>query len=47
MSLPDEHWDQTGEVAVSTCPTCAVGTTVEPGEVLRLDGRSVVVLKER
>ena len=47
VSLPDEHWDHTGEVAVSTCPGCPVGATVEAGGSLTLEGRTVVVLQER
>ncbi len=46
VALPDEHWDHAGEVAISTCPDHPVGTTVKPGEVLTLDGRTVVVLRQ-
>ena len=46
VALPDDHWDGPGEVALSTCPDHPVGTTVEPGEVLTLDGRTVVVLRQ-
>ena len=47
VTLPDEHWDHTGEVVVSTCPGCPVGATVEAGGSLTLEGRTVVVLQER
>jgi glycogen operon protein len=36
-----------GEVALSTDPAHLVGTPVEGGTRLRLDGRSVLVLKSR
>jgi len=45
IALPDQHWGA-GEVAVSTCPDHPVGAAVEPGDVLKLGGRTVVVLKE-
>jgi hypothetical protein len=46
VALPDEHWDEPGVVAVSTCPDHPAGSAVQPGDVLKLDGRTVVVLKE-
>jgi len=45
VALPDE-WDHTAEVVVSTCPDHPAGTDVQPGEVLELGGRTVVVLEE-
>ncbi len=46
VSLPDDHWEQAGEVVVSTCPGCPVGATVGPGGSLTLEGRTVVVVRE-
>ena len=45
-SLPPNDWVQQGEVVLSTDPAHAVGTPVAAGESIRLDGRSMVVLRE-
>jgi glycogen operon protein len=46
VTMPVADWERPGEVVVSTCPHHPVGTVVEPGEVLTLDARTVVVLEE-
>jgi glycogen operon protein len=45
VTMPDQGWG-TGEIVVSTCPDHPVGTTVGAGDVLTLDGRTVVVLRD-
>ncbi|MGA8245294.1 MAG: glycogen debranching protein GlgX [Nocardioides sp.] len=46
VAMPEEGWEREGEVVLSTCPDHPVGGTVGPGEVLTLDGRTVVVLRQ-
>jgi glycogen debranching enzyme GlgX len=45
VTTPDQGWD-TGEVVISTCPDHPIGTTVGAGDVLTLDGRTVVVIRD-
>jgi glycogen operon protein len=47
VTMPTEVWTREGEVVVSTCPEHPVGTEVAPDESLTLDGRTVVVVRER
>jgi glycogen debranching enzyme GlgX len=46
VSMPEHDWDRAGEFVVSTCPDHPVGATVKAGEVITLDARCVVVLRE-
>jgi glycogen debranching enzyme GlgX len=46
VAMPSEEWERDGRVVVSTCPHHPVGTDVAPGESLRLDGHTVVVVEE-
>ncbi len=46
VRLPENEWVQAGDVVVSTDPAHAVGTPVKAGDVLTLDARSVVVLRQ-
>ncbi|MGN0062760.1 MAG: glycogen debranching enzyme GlgX, partial [Nocardioides sp.] len=46
VHLPDNEWVRTGEVVLSTSATCEVGTPVQAGSSLHVEGRSVVVLRE-
>lgn len=45
LTLPENEWVHTGEVALSTDPALAVGTAITAGQVLELDARSVLVLR--
>jgi pullulanase/glycogen debranching enzyme len=47
VTMPAEGWTGAGEVVVSTCPDHPIGTAVEEGEVLTLDARTVVVIRDR
>jgi glycogen debranching enzyme GlgX len=46
VAMPAEGWEREGEVVVSTCPGHPVGKTVGAAEVLTLEGRTVVVLRQ-
>jgi glycogen debranching enzyme GlgX len=47
VTMPTDGWLHDGSVAVSTCPEHPVGTGISPGESMTLDGRTVVVVRER
>ena len=47
VTMPADEWEDAGEVVVSTCPDHPVGTPVGEGERLTLDGRTVVVIRDR
>ncbi len=47
VTMPEDGWEDAGEVVVSTCPEHPVGTVVEEGEALTLDARTVVVIRGR
>ncbi len=46
VAMPGAGWERAGEVVVSTCPDHPVGAIVDPGAVLTLGGRTVVVLRQ-
>ena len=46
LNLPENDWVATGEVVLSTDPAHTVGTPVKGGQVMRLEGRSVLLLRE-
>ena len=46
VSMPENQWVQAGEVVLSTDPAHPQGTPVTAGDVLHLDARSVVVLRQ-
>ncbi len=46
VSIPENEWVQAGEVVLSTDPAHAHGAPVKAGDVLHLDARSVVVLRQ-
>jgi len=45
VTMPENAWVQAGEVVLSTDPAHPHGSPVKAGDVLRLDARSVVVLR--
>jgi glycogen debranching enzyme GlgX len=47
VTMPTDGWLHDGSVVVSTCPEHPVGTGISPGESMTLDGRTVVVVRER
>jgi glycogen operon protein len=44
--MPVNDWVTTGSIVISTDPALAAGTPVRAGDVLTLDGRSVLVLRQ-
>ena len=46
VTVPVNEWVHAGEVVLSTDPALAHGTPVREGDVLRLDARSVAVLRQ-
>jgi glycogen operon protein len=46
LQLPENDWVATGEVVLSTDAAHPVGKQVKGGEVLQLDGRSLVLLRQ-
>ncbi|MFC5178463.1 glycogen debranching protein GlgX [Nocardioides taihuensis] len=44
--MPDNDWVTAGSIVLSTDPALVVGTPVRAGDVLTLDGRSVLVLRQ-
>jgi glycogen debranching enzyme GlgX len=46
VHLPENQWVEVGEVVLSTNPRIPHGTEVKAGDRMRLDGRTVVVLRE-
>ena len=47
VTMPADGTEYPGEVVVSTCPDHPVGTPVDEGDVLTLDARTVVVIRDR
>jgi glycogen operon protein len=44
--MPDNAWVTAGTVVISTDPALVAGTPVKAGDVVTLDGRSVLVLRQ-
>jgi glycogen operon protein len=44
--MPDNDWVTAGSIVISTDPALVAGTPVRAGDVLTLDGRSVLVLRQ-
>jgi glycogen operon protein len=46
VTIPDNEWVASGEVVLGTDPAIAWGTEVKAGDRLRLDARTVLVLRQ-